>query len=189
MKPKFRTLISILLAITLASCAPQPEPVIPEATQVLDNKELIAHWPFEYLNRQTVSIETRRRTVKRELLTTTETISDYKDIVYGHSRQHEGVTGQALKFDQYSSEIIRKSNEIPNINPKSFTIEAWIAPQSYPWNWCPIVMQRDENSGYYFGVDGDGRFGMHVSIDGKWYECNSKMPFPGLKTEHQWNSD
>ncbi|MHC4133167.1 MAG: LamG domain-containing protein, partial [Planctomycetota bacterium] len=38
-------------------------------------------------------------------------------------------------------------------------------------------------------VDGDGRFGMHVSIDGKWYECNSKMPFPGLKTEHQWNSD
>jgi hypothetical protein len=50
-------------------------------------------------------------------------------------------------------------------------------------------MQRNEDKGYYFGVDGDGRFGLHVSIDGKWYECNSKMPFPGLKTEHQWNSD
>ncbi|MHC4187337.1 MAG: LamG-like jellyroll fold domain-containing protein, partial [Planctomycetota bacterium] len=191
MKPNFLTPISALLLIALTACAPHQETTIQEAVQTPDNKELIAHWPFEDLSKSTVSIynERRKRDIERELLTTTEAVNDYKDIVYGHSKQQQGVTGQALKFDQYSSEIIRKSGENPNINPESFTIEAWIAPQSYPWNWCPIVMHRDENSGYYFGVDGDGRFGMHVSIDGKWYECNSKMPFPGLRTEHQWNSD
>ncbi|MHC4214951.1 MAG: LamG domain-containing protein, partial [Planctomycetota bacterium] len=189
MQKKLITLISILFLLALTACAPKPEVKTLDPAQALAAKDLIAHWPFEDLNRQTVSIETRRRTVERELITTTEAVTSYKETIYGHSKQQQGVSGQALKFDQYSSEIIRKSTETPNINPESFTIEAWIAPQSYPWNWCPIVMQRDENSGYYFGVDGDGRFGMHVSIDGKWYECNSKMPFPGLKTEHQWNSD
>ena len=81
------------------------------------------------------------------------------------------------------------SADTPKINTESFTIEAWIAPQAYPWNWAPIVMQKDEGKGFYFGVDGDGRFGLHISSDGRWFKCNSKMPFPRLTTYHQWNSD
>jgi hypothetical protein len=50
-------------------------------------------------------------------------------------------------------------------------------------------MQRDESAGFYFGIDGDGRLGLHVAVGGKWLECNSEMPFAGLRTEHQWNSD
>ncbi|MHC4757919.1 MAG: LamG domain-containing protein [Planctomycetota bacterium] len=117
-------------------------------------------------------------------------INSYEDRINGNVTQRQGVSGQGLKFDQYSTEIVReKAEEAPDINPDSFTIEAWVAPQSYPWNWCPVIMQRDEKQGYYFGVDGDGRFGLHVAVEGEWYECNSKMPFAGLRTEHQWNSD
>jgi len=32
------------------------------------------------------------------------------------------------------------SADTPKINTESFTIEAWIAPQAYPWNWAPVVI-------------------------------------------------
>ncbi|MHC4842825.1 MAG: LamG-like jellyroll fold domain-containing protein, partial [Planctomycetota bacterium] len=196
---KLITLISILLLLAFSACT-QETPVNPpkvsqpvvikeDTAKDIAEKNLIAYWPFEDLIQQTVTIETERRTIERNLLKTTEVITSYKETIYGHAKQQRGVSGRCLKFNEYDTEIIRKSGETPEISPKSFTIEAWIAPQSYPWNWCPIIMQKNEDNGYYFGVDGDGRFGLHVSIGGEWYECNSKMPFPGLKTEHQWNSD
>jgi len=119
----------------------------------------------------------------------TDSVSGVKDGIRGNFKYAEGVAGKCLKFDEFTTAIVRGSAKAPKLNTKSFSIEAWIAPQAYPWNWCPIVMQRDDEKGYYFGVDGDGRFGLHVAIDDKWVECNSKMPFPGLKTQHQWNSD
>jgi len=120
---------------------------------------------------------------------TIETVSGVADRIEGNFKYDTGVTGTCLKFDQYTTAIVRKAANAPRVNTESFAIEAWIAPRSYPWNWCPIVMQRDETSGYYFGVDGDGRFGLHVSVDGTWLECNSRPPFPGLSMYHTWNSD
>jgi hypothetical protein len=99
------------------------------------------------------------------------------------------VKGYCLVLNEYDSEVVRPSGNGSLIKSKAFTCEAWIAPRSYPWNWAPILMQRDDNSGFYFGIDGDGRLGLHVAVGGKWFECNSEMPFAGLHTEHQWNSD
>jgi hypothetical protein len=138
---------------------------------------LVAHWAFETLD------EVEGHTV------TTDLVSDRRDEVRGHSRLQEGVRGNCLVLNEYDSEVIRSAESGSLINSKAFTVEAWIAPRSYPWNWAPIVMQRDETAGYYFGIDGDGRLGLHVAVGDKWLECNSEMPFAGLLTEHQWNSD
>ena len=138
---------------------------------------LVAHWAFETLDKAD------GRTV------TVDLASDRRDEVRGHSRLQEGVRGNCMVLNEYDSEVIRPAENGSLINSKAFTVEAWIAPRSYPWNWAPILMRRDEAAGFYFGIDGDGRLGLHLAVGGKWLECNSEMPFPGLLTEHQWNSD
>ncbi len=69
-----------------------------------------------------------------------------------------------MVLNEYDSELIRPAVSGSLINSKAFTFEAWIAPCSYPWNWAPIIMQRDETAGFYFGIDGDGRLGLRVVV-------------------------
>jgi hypothetical protein len=138
---------------------------------------LVAHWAFETLE------DAGGRLVTADLA------AERRDEVQGHTRLHEGVRGNCMVLNEYDSALIRPAGGRPLIKSTTFTVEAWIAPRSYPWNWAPIVMQRDETAGFYFGIDGDGRLGLHVAVDDKWLECNSDMPFPGLLSGHQWNSD
>jgi hypothetical protein len=147
------------------------------AAPVPQTDGLLAHWAFESLDKAD------GRTV------TGDSAGDHRDEVRGHSRLQQGVRGNCMVLNESDSELIRPAGSGSLVNGKAFTCEAWIAPRSYPWNWAPIVMQRDDNSGFYFGVDGDGRLGLHVAVGGKWFECNSEMPFAGLLTGHQWNSD
>jgi hypothetical protein len=142
-----------------------------------DHGGLLAYWPFESFEQA------------GEHVVTGDPVGYDKDEVRGHSRLQEGVRGNCLVLNEFDSEVARPQGGGPLVTGKAFTFEAWIAPRSYPWNWAPIVMQRDDNSGFYFGIDGDGRLGLHVAVGGKWFECNSEMPFAGLLTEHQWNSD
>jgi hypothetical protein len=158
----------VTAGISSASHDPQ-KPVNPDG--------LVAHWAFESLDKAD------GRTVTGDLA------GGRRDEVRGHSRLQEGVRGNCMVLNEYDSGLIRPADNGSLVNSKAFTVEAWIAPRSYPWNWAPIVMQRDDNSGFYFGIDGDGRLGLHVAVGGKWFECNSEMPFAGLLTEHQWNSD
>jgi len=119
----------------------------------------------------------------------TDSVSGVRDRIRGNFKYVSGVAGKCLKFDEFTTAIVRKAVKAPKLNTESFSIEAWIAPQAYSWNWCPIVMKKNEDRGFYFGLDADGRFGLHVSVDGKWYECNCRTALPGLGTYHTWNSD
>ncbi|MEI8041433.1 MAG: LamG-like jellyroll fold domain-containing protein, partial [Verrucomicrobiota bacterium] len=142
---------------------------------------VIAYWPFDSVQRLGQGNDA--------VFVTREIAGRREDRIGGHCRTHDGVSGQCLQFNEYDSEIVRAPGAGPAVNPRAFTLEAWIAPRSYPWNWCPIVMQRDDRAGYYLGIDADGRFGLHVAIGGEWHRCDSKMPYPGLETWHQWDSD
>jgi len=53
----------------------------------------------------------------------------------------EGVSGKALEFDGYSTEVIRK-DPVQAMSAESFTITAWIAPQEYSWNISAIINQN-----------------------------------------------
>lgn len=65
------------------------------------------------------------------------------DRVNGNLTYVDGVTGKAGRFDGYTTFITRQATKAPQMT-KSFTIEAWIAPQTYSWNWTGIVAQAGD---------------------------------------------
>jgi hypothetical protein len=105
-----------------------------------------------------------------------DTVSDNKIInsitnesskVHGNYKILEGIQGNALKFDGFTTYIEYKSSNIPKtFGLSGFTLEAWIALGSYPWNWCPILDQHQYPiKGYYFGIDDDGHVGFYLAFN------------------------
>ena len=123
-----------------------------------DTNDLIAWWKFD-------------RVVNGQ---TEEGIAHFTDIIGGNSKQTPGVLGTALKFDGFTTEIVRLAPSAPEPG-NAFTVEAWLALGAYPWNWCPILDQsRSKQAGYCFAVGPRGQLSLQVAVDGKWVVCNSK---------------
>jgi len=104
-------------------------------------------------------------------------VSGVEDKISGLTAFVKGVSGTAIKFDGFSSSIIRKSSDFPRLN-RVFSVEAWIALGAYPWNWAPILAKDNKQiTGFYFGIDSRGNLGFHIS-DGTsiWHQCNSSLP-------------
>src|SRR5512135_2435660 len=103
----------------------------------------------------------------------TDSVTGARDEVRGHFRPLRGVSGQAIKFDGYTTCVVRTSGEAPRL-ASAFTVDAWVALAAYPWNWCPVLCQeRDGQTGYSFGIGPHGEFGLKVSIRGEWLNCES----------------
>ena len=91
--------------------------------------------------------------------TVTDHIGEIDDMVRGNFKYVGGVTGSSLRFDGYTTHIVRAVDLVP-LFEGSFTIEAWVAPQTYPWNWTAVVDHEvDRRGGYFFGNQrvGSGR--------------------------------
>jgi len=111
-------------------------------------------------------------------------VGKHQDELRGYLFFAAGVQGNGLKFDGFTSRVVRKASETLRLTG-AFTIEAWIAPQEYSWNWTGIVDHDQEGqAGYFFGIDHLGRIGLHASLDGRWQGCVSKEPVPLLKWSH-----
>jgi len=111
---------------------------------------------------------------------TLDSIGRTRDAIKGNFKYVKGVSGTALKFDGFSTSVVRKASKAPHLG-NSFTVEAWVALGAYPWNWSPIVSQeKDQERGYYFGIDSQGHVGLRLSVEEKWHECKSENT-PGLK--------
>ena len=90
----------------------------------------------------------------------------------------QGVSGNAIKSDGFTTHIVRDAAEAPKLQD-AFTVEAWVAPQAFPYNWCAIVNQgKDHKAGYFFGVSELGQIALNVAVDGKWVECATKKTIP-----------
>lgn len=137
--------------------------LLPATASLAANNGLIAWWTFDQGNNGY------------------DCVGKIDDTINGHLKFIDGVAGKSLKFDEFTTFIKRPADRVPSINTESFTIEAWVALRSYPWNWCPIVMQKEDDKGFYFALDADGRFGLHVAVDGSWKRCNTASSLPGLK--------
>lgn len=73
-----------------------------------------------------------------------EGVTGHQSTIAGHkSLWKAGVSGTALQFDGYNSEVTLPSAEAPEIT-NAITLEGWIAIGAYPWNWTPIVQQCDD---------------------------------------------
>ncbi len=96
-----------------------------------------------------------------------------RDEVRGRFRLLRGVSGRAIKFDGYTTCVVRKADEAPRL-AAAFTVDAWVALAAFPWNWCPVLGQeKDGQTGYSFGIGPRGEFGLKVSVRGEWLNCVS----------------
>ena len=79
-----------------------------------------------------------------------------------------GALSNGLRLDGDTSGVAVAAADTPHLNG-SFTVEGWIAINAYPWNWVPIVDQRrEEQAGYFFGIDSFGHLGFQLSANGVW---------------------
>lgn len=106
-------------------------------------------------------------------------------------------------MDGYTSHITRSPDQVPELG-QAFTIEAWVAPGAYPWNWAPIVAQENTVStnsnldeitwpedilanspkeGFFFGISPQGNLGFHIGTD-KWNICRSESKVPLREWSH-----
>lgn len=100
---------------------------------------------------------------------TQEELSGEDCVISGHKTLwKKGISGTSIEFDGYYSAVTLPFDKAPRIKD-GLTLEAWVALGAYPFDWAPVVHQSVwDKSGYYLGVDRDGRVGFHISIDGKW---------------------
>ena len=104
--------------------------------------------------------------------------------IRGFSTIVPGVSGNALRFDGQTTTVITKASAVGRFGP-AFTVEAWVAIQEYPWTWCAIVNQeKAHRAGYFFGVEPEGRFGLHIAAGGTWQISQSDIKLPLYTWNH-----
>lgn len=112
-----------------------------------------------------------------------ESVSDVLYPIKGvKSYWRKGVSGTCLSFDSYSNAVVLPSSKCPPIND-GLTIEAWIAPQEYPFNWAAIVDHLDNKSGYFLGMDVKGQIGFRIGSNNSIIEVVTS-PLPLYKWTH-----
>ena len=114
----------------------------------------------------------------------------------------QGISGTSLQFDDVSTFLSLPATAAPKPQT-AITLEGWASIGAYPWNWCPIVQQADDVSeeliteakpgmiavlksngvnykkeddkGYFLGIDGHGHPGMKIRVGGNWEELTSDI--------------
>jgi hypothetical protein len=112
-----------------------------------------------------------------------DSVTQISDSLRGNFKYVAGVSGTALKFDGFTTSVVRAAKAAPRLS-RSLTVEAWVALAAYPWNWCPIISQEQNDHGYFFGLDARGHVGLRMAIDGRWVECTSEAAIPQKKWVH-----
>jgi len=97
------------------------------STPAFADKGLVAWWKFDQAKPNTVI----------------DSAGKMEDTIRGNCEYTDGVVGKAARFDGYTTFIKRQAGRAPKLTD-TFTIEAWIAPQTYSWNWTGIVDQAGD---------------------------------------------
>jgi hypothetical protein len=109
---------------------------------------------------------------------TKDVITGIEDSVSGYYSYVPGVTGNALRFDGYTTSVTRSHKNAPPM-AEAISVSAWVAANTYPWNWVPVVDFEDEQQGGYFlGIDAEGHVGMSVEAGDRWQSVTSEATIP-----------
>ena len=96
-----------------------------------------------------------------------------------------GVKGDGLRFDGYTTSMTVPYRDEDAQIRSGFTVEAWVALNTYPWNWAPVLDQeQDRQQGFFFGIDAFGHFALDVSINGRWQSLTSTATLPLKRWAH-----
>jgi len=107
---------------------------------------------------------------------TADALTELTDTVQ-FARWTWGMSGTALRLNGFSSRVERAAASVPGFST-GLTVEAWVKVLSKPEGWCPIVNQHSFPTGFYFGFDGSGALGLHLSVGGAWRSCISAVAPP-----------
>ncbi len=95
-----------------------------------------------------------------------------------------GVSGACLSFDGYTNKVTVPAAGVPEVH-HGFTIQAWIAPQEYAWNWAGLVdRDQDKRAGYSLGMNHIGQIGIYAYVDGEWQGLMADPKAPLLTWTH-----
>ncbi len=135
--------------------------------RVYAEETAVAHWTFD--GKTTESVK--------------DTVSGTADVISGNFRVVTGVSGEALKFDGYTTMVVKKAAEVPALG-SAFTLEAWVALAAYPWSWCPVVCHTQENAGYALEIGPSGEVAVKVFSGSAWRTCISLINIPVRSWTH-----
>ena len=123
--------------------------------------------------------------VRGDAATPTDRVRGLKGKLDGFYSYVTGVSGDALRFDGYTTSMTVPLRDAPVIGKNGLTIEAWVALNTYPWNWVPVIDQEEQQqAGYFLGIDAFGHLGLEASIDGQWQTLITKVTLPLKKWVH-----
>jgi len=164
MKSRPYCLAILLAGLQLPLCsqraAAQHEPAAPQAVSL--------HWSFDAQTDEALR----------------QAMAQSGDNLQGLWRLVPGVRGEALEFDGYTTGVTREAKNVPALG-NAFTVSAWVALDSYPWNWLPLVDQSEfQQVGFSLAVDAFGHVGLSASIDGVWKQVVTESPLPLKKWVH-----
>ena len=109
---------------------------------------------------------------------TIDKVGQKKDQIIGNHKTVPGVAGNALWCDGFTTHVVRQAEHAPPLGD-AFTIQAWVCPQAYPWNWCALLEQSTlDPAGFSFGLNASGNLGLKVAVDGQWKTCLSDVEIP-----------
>ncbi len=129
------------------------------------NAEPIAWWSFDGKDTQVAN----------------EQISGSRDTMVGFAQRIDGVRNAALKFDGFTTRVTHQTDSFTHLE-SGFTVEAWIAPQTYSWNWTGIVDQEtNHGQGFSFGINHMGQVGLGLAVAGEWHVVISAQAIPLLE--------
>jgi len=133
---------------------------------------------------------------------TTESKSGIEVVIPGNKTQwRKGVSGTAVQFDGHKNFVTFPAENAPDIK-EAITLEGWAAMAAYPWSWTTIVQQMDDvdeirefevdenraipwnkrfkvryqkenDTGYFLGINGMGQAGFKIRVNGLWEELIS----------------
>ncbi len=123
-----------------------------------------------------------------------EASTNIADTIEGNFEGVEGVSGNGLRLDGFTTRVIREGKDIKKPGPE-FTIEAWVSLGEYPLNWCPVITtESDEVKGYRLMIGPYGQVSFETAISEQWISCtsaNESMPLrkwmhlTGVYTENE----
>lgn len=142
------------------------------------------------------------------MTTARESVTGRDSRVVGFAHRAPGASGRALWLDGYTTAVECPIEDAPGLR-EAATFEAWVALQAYPWGLCGLInhadeqpvelpadegminvaggdpsLQPDPTAGYLFGLDGDGRVHLQLSLQGRWVTCRSEAGIPLLQWTH-----
>lgn len=93
--------------------------------------------------------------------------------------QVPGVQGRAALFDGFDSRIVLQATEV-EAPEKSFTVDVWVCPISFPKSPCPVVCRQsnDNPGGWSLWLDAWGKVYFRVASEGEWVETCSAEGLP-----------